>query len=253
MGEAIKIWEKWEKKEYSNLKTYSLMQQSEYIQEIVRKAFLESMMKRIRRITGDRVFKHTVDLGCATGEWSCKYADFSERVTGLDLNESFIEQARKNRSICMEPEKITFLQSNLLEYDNYDNADFVCSGAVLMYVNDTQIEELIQKINSRTEEDAWIYIRVSVRAFLHPRKDNDIGFYRTRRFYKKLFKSSGFKIVDVCSTSHVVIHEMLRDVTKFNKIPFMENIFFKFIGFFIILKQMIFGGNDYLNFILKKK
>ena len=253
MGEAIKIWEKWENKEYDNLKTYSLMQQSEYIQEVVRKAFLESMVKRIRRFTGERIFKQTIDLGCATGEWSCKYADFSERVTGLDLNESFIKQARKNKMACMDAENITFLQSNLLEFDDYKNADFVCSGAVLMYVNDVQIEELMQKINSRAEEGAWVYIRVSVRAFLHPRRDNDIGFYRTRKFYKKLFKRNGFEIVDVCSSSHVVTHEIMRDILGFLRIPFIEKRFFKFIGFFIILKQILCGENDYLNFILKKK
>jgi len=253
MGEAIKIWDKWQSKEYANLKTYSLMQQSEYIQEVVRKAFLESMVKRIRRFTSGRVFKHTVDLGCATGEWSCKYSEFSQKVTGLDLNESFIERAKKNQHLCEDPEKITFTRSNLLEFDDYSNTDFVCSGAVLMYVNDAQINELMAKIHSRTEDDSWVYIRVSVKAALHKRADTDGGFYRKRSFYKELFKKNGFQIVDVCSTSHVVIHEILRDVLGFLRIPFIEKMFFKSVAFFLIIKQILCGGNDYLNFILKKK
>lgn len=152
MTQSSLIWEKWKNKNYSGVSTYSLMKQPEFLQNIGQKAFIETMIVRIRRITGFRKFKHTVDLGCATGDWSYKYLEFSGKVTGIDLNTSFIKEASKKKSSCQNPENITFLQSNLLDYDNYSNADLVCSGAVLMYIDDDQLEKLMARILSCLKE-----------------------------------------------------------------------------------------------------
>lgn len=252
MAESVKIWEKWKNKEYSGLKSYSLMKQPEFLQEICRCAFLETMIKRIGRFTQERNFKRVIDLGCATGEWSYKYRYFCEKVTGVDINSSFVAQAEKNKIVHCGHESISFVESNLLEFDDYSDVDFVCSGAVLMYINDSEINALMDKIYSRTSEDAWFYIRVSIKAAFHKRADNDGGFYRTRRFYEDLFFKHGFKIVDVCSTSHIIFHEIARELSGFLRIPVVENVFFKTTAFLIILKQIFFGGNDYINFILKK-
>lgn len=253
MTESARIWEKWKNKTYSNLTTYSLMKQPEFLQQIAQKAFLETMIVRIRRLTGYRTFRHTVDLGCATGEWSCKYADFSDKVTGVDINRSFIEEAAKRNSLCLKSEKISFVESNLIDFDNYSQVDLVCSGAALMYIDDGQIDELLSKIYKNIDKGSWIYIRVSIKAAFHSRKDNDGGFYRTKSYYKDLFQEKGFEIMDVASSSHVVFHELLREWCKVLKISFIEKVFFKISAFFIILKQILFGGNDYLNWILKKK
>lgn len=97
MTQSSLIWEKWKNKNYSGVSTYSLMKQPEFLQNIGQKAFIETMIVRIRRITGFRKFKHTVDLGCATGDWSYKYLEFSGKVTGIDLNTSFIKEASKKK------------------------------------------------------------------------------------------------------------------------------------------------------------
>lgn len=252
MTQSNLIWEKWKNKNYSGVATYSLMKQPEFLQSVCQKAFIETMIVRIRRITGFKKFVHTVDLGCATGDWSYKYLGFSEKVTGIDLNKSFIEEALKKRLLCQNPENITFLQSNLLDYGDYSQNDFVCSGAVLMYIDDDQLEKLTAKISSGLKDGSWAYIRVSVKAAFHKRKDTEGGYYRTRDFYRDLFKRNGFEIIDTISASHVIIHEIIRAYCKFFRIPVIENLFFRVLAFFIILKQLIFGGNDYLNLILKK-
>ena len=121
-----------------------------------------------------------------------------------------------------------------------------------MYIDDDQLEKLMAKISSCLKEGSWVYIRVSVKAAFHKRKDTDGGYYRTRNFYGNLFKKNGFNIVDSVSASHVVFHEIIRNYCGIFRIPVIEKLFFNISAFFIILKQIVCGGNDYVNWILKK-
>lgn len=78
--------------------------------------------------------KDVLDLGCGYG-WHCNYAaDMGARsVTGIDLSEKMIAEARKRNS----HERVNYYVASLLDWDYQPAAyDVVVSNLVLHYVED---------------------------------------------------------------------------------------------------------------------
>ena len=86
--------------------------------------------------------KDVLDLGCGYG-WHCKYAaDMGARsVTGIDLSEKMIAEARKRNS----HERVNYYVASLLDWDYQPDAyDMIVSNLVLHYIED--LEDVYRRI-----------------------------------------------------------------------------------------------------------
>ena len=86
--------------------------------------------------------KDVLDLGCGYG-WHCKYAaDMGARsVTGIDLSEKMIAEARKRNS----HERVNYYVASLLDWDYQPDAyDMIVSNLVLHYMED--LEDVYRRI-----------------------------------------------------------------------------------------------------------
>ena len=86
--------------------------------------------------------KDVLDLGCGYG-WHCNYAaDMGARsVTGIDLSEKMIAEARKRNS----HERVNYYVASLLDWDYQPDAyDMIVSNLVLHYIED--LEDVYRRI-----------------------------------------------------------------------------------------------------------
>ncbi|MCP4676109.1 MAG: class I SAM-dependent methyltransferase [Deltaproteobacteria bacterium] len=208
------LWSSWKNRSYEDITSYTLGMQLPLMSGIIHHILRECMISRLMRVTRNRKFKRAVDLGCATGEWTIAYGRLAERVVGVDINESFIEEAKCKIGDSAEASRIDMHAMNLVDYDDYKDVDLVCSGGCLMYIDDDSLDNLISKISESIEPGGYVYIRVSVP---NPRRKTYYtpkGFYREASFYEKLCNNHGLEIVDAASSGTVIGHELLRELLK---------------------------------------
>ncbi len=79
--------------------------------------------------------KTILDIGCATGELAYNLALGGARVTGIDLNEDLLEQARQNK---VHP-NLQFQKGDMLKLEaDFQSAQFdavICFGNTLVHLN----------------------------------------------------------------------------------------------------------------------
>jgi 2-polyprenyl-3-methyl-5-hydroxy-6-metoxy-1,4-benzoquinol methylase len=94
-----------------------------------------------------------LDVGCGTGELTKKLALFGKNITGIDVSENMLHEARKRNS----DEKINYIKTSAENYlDETDKRfDIIISIAALHHMNE---ENILRKMKSRLNENGKILI-----------------------------------------------------------------------------------------------
>ncbi|XP_046544138.1 phosphoethanolamine N-methyltransferase-like [Haliotis rubra] len=133
--------------------------------------------------------KRVIDLGAGIGRYTSTFAKSAYSVFAIDFMNEFIE---KNETINNLYKNIDFQCGDVtkLQRDNR-SADFVFSNWLLMYLSDTEVLELLQKVLEWLDEDGYLFIRESC---MGPSGDYPVRFnptiYRNAMRYEALFASS---------------------------------------------------------------
>lgn len=120
---------------------------SSYYSEIF--PFNPAQLSFVKSRAGGLDGKQILDIGCATGELALWLARSDAKVTGIDLNEDLLKQAKKNKAHA----NCTFQVGNMLNLKNDfkpDQFDVVlCFGNTLVHLeNKEQIRLMLQGINA---------------------------------------------------------------------------------------------------------
>ncbi len=142
-----------------------------------------------------------LDLGCGSG-YKTKYIyDKGFEVQGVDFSEEMIKNAEKKY-----PE-INFDILDVYDIDKYSKKfDGIFSQAVLMHIPKKEILEILEKIESKLNNNGLLYISMPEIKIVgieeEMRTDNDYGYdyerffsYYTLDEIKKLFREIGLEIV----------------------------------------------------------
>ena len=114
---------------------------SKYYSEIF--PFQPMQLYFVKSRAGELVGKRILDIGCATGELAFKLAESGAKVTGIDLNEDLLNQAK---ALKIHP-NLHFQVGNMLNLKtDYLSSEFdvlICFGNTLVHL---QTEELMRQM-----------------------------------------------------------------------------------------------------------
>ncbi len=114
---------------------------SKYYSEIF--PYKPIQLKFVQNCIGDLHKKQILDIGCATGDLAFNLAKNSAIVTGIDLNEDLLKQAKKLNSHV----NLSFKTGNMLELQkDFKTAKFdsvLCFGNTMVHL---QTKKLVEKM-----------------------------------------------------------------------------------------------------------
>lgn len=118
---------------------------SKYYSEIF--PYREMQLKFVQKSVGDLKAKHILDIGCATGELAFRLAENGTKVTGIDLNEDLLKQARSKKNLP----NLQFQTGNMLELaTDFQLEQFdaiLCFGNTLVHLPEKkQIQKMLDGV-----------------------------------------------------------------------------------------------------------
>jgi SAM-dependent methyltransferase len=121
-------------------------------------------------------YRRCVDLGCGIGDWTERFAEISDEVHACDLSSDFVAQTRRR-----VPAAIVQC-SDLRAYVLPRQLDLVYIGAVLLYLDDGDVLDVLRRIRAATTPGALVVVRDYCAFNLGRRTINsDAGFYSVHR------------------------------------------------------------------------
>ena len=157
---------------------------------------VESVIKQIQN-------PKILDIGCGIGRWAENLINQFDYYVGVDFSEGFINFASEKFA---NYSNIKFYNNSILNLDKEIlNSKFnfiICTG-VLMYINDSNIFDILKAFRRVTPE--YVYIQESIslmdaRLTLNKFESKDLqtnynAIYRTKQEYEEYFKTNKFDII----------------------------------------------------------
>ena len=164
---------------------------------------VENEKKRIFKYF-DPTHKSILDLGGGNGNWAFLFSNTAKDVTVVDYCRELINQGTR-RAIRNDVQNITFFEDDVREFLPEKKFDVVFISGVLLYLNDDELENVINNIDKITEIDSELIIRdatgISGRYCINKKYSKKLkahysAIYRTREEYISAFSKIGFELVD---------------------------------------------------------
>lgn len=178
--------------EKSKILQVRLKKQEEIIQEIISKFKPQSIL----------------EIGCGSGRFTKIISELTEfeKYVAIDISQGQIDSARKN----VRNEKIDFLCTKVQELDINQKFDLVFSSEVLMHINFEDIDSVIKKMVSLSNNKI-----ITVDWFDSKKIGEEAGEYCFIHDYNKIFSKNG--------VNEIIIHNIpiplsLKLVDKYAKI-----------------------------------
>lgn len=154
-----------------------------------------------------------LEVGCGTGRISKYITSVADTYIGVDYVKEFIDiiQARED---IEKKETTYFIHASIQEFTNGTVKfptekkinRFIISGGVLMYINDDEVKEVLNKIIERLDEECVIYLsepvaleeRLTLNKFYSENLESEYSaIYRTEKEYHEFFEvlyNEGFRL-----------------------------------------------------------
>jgi SAM-dependent methyltransferase len=228
--------------------SYVLGSAPPWLQDIGQSLFREAMFARMRRIFSKRLpFSRVLDLACGVGDWSVGYLDFADKVTGVDINQDFVDAARRRAAVFGHSERASFDVASIEDWTDFYGVDLVCLGGCAMYLDDVRLNRLLERSVAGLDVcDGWMYVRASVSAAGRKPHTSDVAKYRTADQYETLFAANGLSVVDREFSSVVVVDYSTRAM---NSTPLRSTLRLV-LGNAARMERAIRRRTDYLNWLL---
>jgi SAM-dependent methyltransferase len=206
----------WKHRKFTSLSSYGFSKGrlGLWLDTTFQTQFRQAMLARLARLTRHRQpFARVVDLACGIGDWTLRYLPFAREVVGVDVNPEFLAGGLHLADSTLSPPdraRVTFVESDVGDFDDYRGADLVCFGGCAMYCSDELLERLFAAIVRTMPTNGMVYMRTSVRADGLARReihnDNGTNIIRPQADYLALAERHGLRVLDA-SFSPTVLGE----------------------------------------------
>jgi phosphoethanolamine N-methyltransferase len=131
--------------------------------------------------------KKVLDLGSGIGRFTHHFASYADHLTSTDMMPHFLE---KNQQDHANFNNVSYICSNAMKLQFEESSfDFVFLHWLLMYLEDTQMKLLIQRIHRWLKPQGELFFRESCAvARIKNTKDGYYAHYRTLAEYDELIK-----------------------------------------------------------------
>jgi SAM-dependent methyltransferase len=203
----------WSRQKLIDISSVSTSQSAVWLQEAFQNSFRRLVVQRIEEfLTATRKGRpvgKVVDLACGPGDWTLAYLAFAERVVGVDVCSDFIEAARRTARSTNDPERAEFSCHNVIDYQEFEDADLVCLGACLQCISDDDFERILENLDHSLQPGACVYVRTSVAV---GEAYQSGGFYRRPEEYERRFSVCRLRVADRFPSSAVLPSQLIRDL-----------------------------------------
>jgi SAM-dependent methyltransferase len=155
-------------------------------------------------------FKRCVDLGCGRGDWSALFAPHADEVFACDVAEPFVAETRA-RLDALHHTSWQVEQADLRSYRIPPGVDLAYVGAVLLYLRDDAVRDVLYRLRQATVPNALVFIREWCTFNLgRPSTQTTTGFsiHRRPRDVVALAESVGLRCLEVRSAPSIYAEMM---------------------------------------------
>jgi trans-aconitate methyltransferase len=180
-------------------------------------AWTHGMLQRwtLSRLDRPR-YRRFVDLGCGRGEWSALFAPRAHEVVACDVADAFVAETRgRLDAIGHRAHQVTV--SDLRDFQIPAGVDLAYVGAVLLYLRDRDVQDVLYRLRQATVPHAQVIIREYCTFNLgRPSTQTVSGFSMHRRpaDLVRLAESVGLRCETVRSSPSIYAEAMGNAVTR---------------------------------------
>jgi len=145
------------------------------------------------KMRGSRV----LDIGCGIGRWSRKLAHSGAMVTGIDLSDTMIAEARRRAEIDAIGSRCRFLVADVTDFALGERFDFVLGVTVLQHVKESsRLDAALQHVARHLEPQGRIVLMEVAPARRTGRCDSDVFVAREETQYRSAFERAGLRLLE---------------------------------------------------------
>ena len=104
----------------------------------------------ILEMISDADLSNVLDIGCGTGYTTCKIAEKTKNITGIDISEKSITEAKENSHL------IDFIKSSIEDFSKESSNKFSLAIANMTYMDVADLEKAIESSSNLLQEDAFL-------------------------------------------------------------------------------------------------
>jgi len=165
---------------------------AEYYKELARwSSIIEPLLSQVQ-LPRSSNNSTVLDIGCGVGRWVPLLSKYFTDYYGCDITDNAIEKTRKavaDTGLNYVVEKIV---DNVLPFKNI-KFDLVWTCVVLQHIVDKELlEYYAQQISYAVKPEGYLLITENIAEC----KDSHYMNFRSESYYKELFTSVGFNIID---------------------------------------------------------
>ena len=136
-----------------------------------------------------------LDVGCGAGAWVEIFARRYQTVIGIERSSLMVNAARKR---VTDLPNVEILEGDVRKDLPKGAFEMIFLGGLCMYLDDTDVVDLLHSLKRRLSEGGSIILREStVQQGLSLARGEYQAVYRNVRMYRQLFEEAGFFSVEV--------------------------------------------------------
>lgn len=152
--------------------------------------------RRMRMFRANGPFERVLDVGCGDGRWSSALAEIANEVIAVDFCEDFVAATRE-RALADGRTNVVASVQDVRDLRVQGPCDLVTLGAVTMYIEDADLERLIQRLRAElVNPGGLVYLRTTTHARGSRSRGPYQAIYRPIEMYRKLFEANRFVVIE---------------------------------------------------------
>ena len=223
---------------------------SKYYSEIF--PYNPAQLQFVKRHSVDLTGRKILDIGCATGELAFQLAKSGADVTGIDLNEDLLKQAKAGK---VHP-KLTFRKGNMLVLQNEfqpETFDMVlCFGNTLVHLPSQElISEMLRGVHTVLKSGGLFLLQILNYDYIISEKISELPQIESDniKFVRNYVFKANSPLISFKTELHlkkegeVIINETPLLALKSSELTaLLDNAGFKSVDLFANFKEESFGG-----------
>jgi len=147
-----------------------------------------------------------LDLGCGVGYWAEYFAGHFAKVVAVEASLPLYEATRQR---CTPYPHVAAIQGDVLAFEPEDCYALVFLGGMLMYLNESDVISLLQKLVPFLDSGGIILCReTTVRSGTVTRQGEYQAVYRCVSTYREVFRQCGLSVAHVETNVPYVLMQM---------------------------------------------
>lgn len=171
-------------------------------------------LRQIACWSARRPARRALDLGCAYGDMAARLTDLADEVVAVDISEPFVRQTEARLRATGHP-RARALCADIAGFDEIDGADLVHLGAVLMHLEDDEVQAVLRRLGAGMRPGGLVIEReFAVMNFGVPRRNESERYFsvrRRKRTYRRWAEDAGLRTLAVSRSMSIYADQLSHD------------------------------------------